>query len=200
MKLIIIEGIDRAGKDSVIEKLGVNKNPYSVMRHFLAPIGENKDDKRLYAMHEIAKEMSLSENNRNKEIFNQSIGNFPEPFWVWNRGHLGEYVYGQLYRELTFDDVAYIWDLENLYGFDYKNDIYLIMMYASNVDFICKNDDGNSLSSDVNMKIKEIKYFSEAYKLSNIKNKIAVNVTNENGYRDKDEIFNEISEFLFKEK
>lgn len=90
---------------------------------------------------------------------------------IFNRSHIGEYVYSPLYRNY---DGSYVFNLEISNQIHFQDDIYLIVLY-DNAETLLDRDDGKSFSTSLEMKQKEIDSFKEAYKRSVIQNKILIN-------------------------
>ena len=183
MKLIIFEGLDRCGKDSHIEKLREGLRNYSV-RHWSFPQGETNDEKTVWQKASFHEEFSHHTFLRSR---------FSEHILFWNRAHLGELVYGTIYR----DSQPHSWvpRLESLYGFDKDPEIYLIHLTAD-ADFLVANDDGNSYSDKVEKKQEEIAAFAEAVENSKIQNKLTIKVNDGKHYRDFDKLAFQIRSFV----
>jgi thymidylate kinase len=92
---------------------------------------------------------------------------------IFDRSHIGEYVYGPLYRNYSGD---YIFDIEKLYvNKPFFKDIFLFIFVDSPENLI-KREDGLSFSTEMEMKIKEIQLFKEYHSKSNIMHKYLINV------------------------
>jgi hypothetical protein len=107
---------------------------------------------------------------------------------IFDRFHLGEYVYSPLYRGY---DGSYVFNMEramlNNSAID-KNDVKLILLSSSNFDFI--GDDG--LSFDPRNKETEDRLFKEAFYMSSFTNKVIVDIHDGSGrFKDPVDIFNE---------
>jgi len=89
---------------------------------------------------------------------------------VLDRSHLGEYVYGPLYRSNSGVDLEYLWQFEN----PSWNDVYLILLRADS-DVLRSRDDG--LGFDISKIDEEQARFYEAFDRSRIRHKIAIDVT-----------------------
>lgn len=187
MKHIIIEGLDRTGKDTLINYLCSTVSNYSV-RHFKRPVGNTNEEKIQFQKNDFEDEFILSEYLSDDEISTLS----PYDIYVWNRSHIGEYVYGNLYREY---DPSWIFDLEKQHEIDKNDNAYLILLYAD-AEFLIKKEDGKSLSDKLEDREKEIKLFLEAFEKSNIKNKLKIKVNFGDNYIDKEYIQKQVTEFL----
>lgn len=161
---IIVEGIDRLGKDTLITNLIDNLGYHSVI-HYSSP-----KHTKFYA-EEVGDNLELYEYQHDSFIngfllLNQDNGiNL-----IFNRFHLGEVVYSKRYRGY---DGNYVFDLEEDYD-KAMEQTYLILLYSSNVNIV--TDDGKS--HDFSKRLEEQNDFIEAWKRSKIRNKLAVDVYN----------------------
>ena len=114
-----------------------------------------------------------------------------------NRSHIGEYVYGQLYRGRSAEDIEEM--------ISYVDDILLsnpiltikyVQLLSSSIELRKKYDDNKSLSkmNDDLMK-KENELFLKAYDNS-VLDKCLIYVNDEDGFLPKEEIFQEVINFL----
>lgn len=183
MKLIIFEGLDRCGKDSLIEELSTNLSNYTI-RHWSFPKGETNEEKTAWQKNSFNDEFS-------HYVFLKS--RFPGHILFWNRSHLGELVYGTIYR----DSQPHTWvpRLESDYGMENDNEVYLIHLTAD-AEFIAAQDDGKSYSDTVENKQKEIDAFQASVDSSKISNKLTIKVNNGKTYRDFHSIADEIRSFV----
>jgi thymidylate kinase len=174
MKLLIIEGTDRTGKDTLIKSL-MAKYPNSEMVHWGYPVGDTNDEKTEY------QKMSFGYLMRWFK-FKKIMGNLD--LLIWNRSHIGEYVYGTIYR----DSYPQLWipELEDEFLKDDK-DVYLVLLQAD-AEFIVSQEDGKSYSDRLEDKQLEIAKFEEAFNNSIILNKTKIKVNNGNEYNLSDEI------------
>lgn len=150
---IIIEGIDRIGKDTLISLLN-NKLGYQIV-HSTKPksLEAFKYDLEKYQENYFSKWFSIMETHSG---------------FIFNRFHLGEYVYSTLYRDYIPGSYLYKYESRE----KIKNDTLLILLYTD--DFSIIKDDGNSI--DFSKIEKEQKLFISAFKNSLIKNKQMVKV------------------------
>jgi len=191
MKLLIIEGPDRCGKNTLIQNLTSQAENY-VVRHFGSAKGDNDEEKRDYQFQFFKKEFSLASDLRHRMEMPDKE-RYPRDIWIWNRAHLGEFVYGKIYRETHPEE--WVMQMESLYGMDLDPSIYLLLLKAD-PEFLCERDDGQSFSSDLEMKIQEIEQFEEAFDRSNIMNKMILNVSENSLYISETEILIKVNEFL----
>jgi len=167
MKLVIIEGTDRTGKDTLIESL-IEQYPHSEVVHWGYPIGDTNDEKT-----EWQKASFLDYMSRWKIAQDSLI----DGLVIWNRSHIGEYVYGTMYRH-SFPD-TWIPELEK--EFLKGNNVILILLQGD-PEFIIAQDDGQSYSTQLKDKKIEIQKFEEAFNNSNILNKIKIKINEGDSY------------------
>jgi thymidylate kinase len=183
MKLIIFEGMDRCGKDSLIEELSTYLSNYTI-RHWSFPQGKDNDEKTQWQINSFNDEFS-------HYIFLRT--RFPQHIMFWNRSHLGELVYGTIYRDSN--PHSWVPQLESNYGMTHDPDVYLIHLTAD-AEFIAGKDDGLSYSAKVENKQKEIEAFQNAVDNSKIINKLTIKVNDGDNYRDFHGISQEIRSFI----
>lgn len=184
-KLIIIEGTDNVGKDTVINQL-LDRYKDAKVYHCEKP--KSKDAK------EAAKEQYNSFLSLAKE---NSISK--DTTIIHNRSWYGEYVYGVKYRNNDENEVKKsILEFENIL-LNNIDDVCLIMLLSNNSDFLVKNDDGLSISKAKKELIEdETKRFEEIFKFSTIPNKCIVYVNDGENWKSKEEIINKIYEIIEK--
>jgi thymidylate kinase len=190
MKLLIIEGPDRCGKNTLIKNLTSQAENY-VVRHFGSAKGKTDYEKRDYQFQFFKKEFSLA-NLRPQFTMPDNI-RYPNDIWIWNRAHIGEYVYGKMYRNT--DPEGWVMKMETMFGMDIDPSIYLLMLEAP-AEFLCKNDDGLSFTNNIKEKQKELVQFKIGFEKSKIMNKKVINVTDGENYRSSETILKEVNNFL----
>lgn len=177
--LLIFEGLDRVGKDTQIRLLQKYYYPKKMFHHFhYSGFSKNEytPEEQLEFNKEFYEEMfELILTNKNKNI-------------ILNRSHLGEFVYGPLYRKY---DPSYIWNLEQKFLLNYGRSVFLFT-FIDEVDNLIKREDGKSFSLDVDSKKSEIMNFILATNFSSIPNKKIINI---NG-KSIEVVHSEIIEFL----
>jgi thymidylate kinase len=211
MKLIILEGGDNLGKSLLIKGLCEYFNYDNVtIRHFgkppkgLTPLEVlNFQFKCFRNEAELVGQICAKHVHTNLKYYEETA--------IWNRSHLGEYVYSQMFRggnpvELKEKLLFF----ENYHFFnDYLLDRYLITLTAT-PEFFLSKEDGESFSKNIEQKTKELELFEEAHKFSLIKNKLLVKVDKEtelltgtewrkqgpNIFRPKEDILNEVLNFI----
>lgn len=191
MKIVIIEGLDNVGKDTIINSISKDyKN--KLMIHSQKPKADTPE-KQFIEQQNTFYSLSINnvieyKNNKHDIIFH-------------NRSWYGEYVYGCLYRNADEDLVkTMILNCEkNLIHNVNPKDIYFIMLLSSSIDFLIRNDDGLSISNAKKELIeKEANRFKEIFDCSIIPNKHIVYVNDGNQFRSKEDIYNEITKILNK--
>lgn len=192
MKLLIIEGPDRCGKNTLIKNLTGQAENY-VVRHFGSAKGETDFDKRDFQFQFFKKEFDLASLRPRFDMPDKD--RYPRDIWIWNRAHLGEFVYGKMYRETNPE--AWVMKMETLFGLDIDPSVYLLLLTAD-PKFLCGNDDGLSFTNDVEKKTKEIASFRTAFDSSKIMNKKIIDVSRgfAGEYIPQDVILDEVNQFL----
>jgi thymidylate kinase len=82
--------------------------------------------------------------------------------YIFDRSHLGEWVYGQIYRNYKPYRIFEI-EKESLIPFRKVKCIFLL----DEPENLIQREDGHSFSTDLDIKKKEIEYFKEAASLTN---------------------------------
>lgn len=160
---IIVEGIDRLGKDTLINGI-INQFGYHHVIHYSSPkfcdyykndIVNFKDnnEKQLFQSESFFQGFELLERNVNL---------------IMNRFHLGEYVYAPRYRGYYGD---YVFEMEQQYPKALSETI-LILLHTSNIYIM--DDDGKS--HDFDKRGEEQDSFLTAFNLSAIQNKFKFDV------------------------
>jgi thymidylate kinase len=161
MKVYIIEGPDNTGKSTLCEAIKnyYLKNGVSEVRiktlHFSTPMGDTAEEKAANADNEY-KEAA-------KYVASHKTYHYTDVL-ILDRSWYGEYVYGQIYRNRTLDDVSsMIRGVEDIIINNVDpDDIKLIITHADNIDFIINHEDGKSLSNvDRDLLNTEIEKFDE---------------------------------------
>lgn len=172
MNLIIIEGPDRVGKDTLISNLTGKIQAYLNV-HFISPPQGIKDPLNYQFDNPFKSNLNLTK---------CCLSSCDIELAIWNRSHLGEYVYGQIYRNYDPEVVLKrIWSFERELLLAIPNDqIYLINLFAS-ADYLIKNDDGNSFTTEKEKKQRELDLFQEVHNHSIIRNKYKFDIQIEDG-------------------
>ena len=187
MKLIIIEGTDNTGKDTLISKI-LEKYPTANIIHCGKPL---------------TKKYSSQEQD---ELFNVYANNIVNKKYdsahviIMNRSHIGEYVYGVLYRNRDAEEVKNM--LININNILYSRkdlSIRYIQLLSNSENLLKNNEDGKSLSNGNIEKInKEAKQFKEIFDNININesDKKLIYVNYGDSFRSREDIFNEAWRFI----
>jgi thymidylate kinase len=179
-KYIIIEGMDRCGKDTqigLIQKKFKNET-FHVFHYAKVPFKTQGDhinyNTRLY------KDMFL--------VMFESLGS--KRNFIFNRSHLGESVYSPRYRGYDGD---YVFDIEKSYVNTMKDQLIMIVL-VNTPEILLEREDGNSLANKIDDVIYEREAFIRGYEKSGIQNKKLI----ECGTKSIEQIHNEIIEFIHK--
>ena len=191
-KLIIIEGNDNSGKDTLIERLKSHYNDKTIeVFHCEAPKSEDPVEAEIEQWDFF---LDLLDN-----IFKSE-----SEIIILNRAWYGEYVYGTLYRGRTKDSVLRdnlnLEILLNKGKQDHKIDSEYYIQLIADSEVLKNNEDGLSISQGKLDKIEnEKQLFIEMFNHSKI-NKVLVEVTENGNYRSKDSIFNQVINFIENDK
>ena len=186
MKLLIVEGLDQVGKDTLIESIA-REYKHVIKRHWGFPKGENNDEKTAFQQRQFMWEFNFYKKNK-YDFYTDD-----EMLMIWNRSHIGEFVYGTIYRNSNPE--TWIPVLESGFHFDTNPNIYLVYLYAD-PEFVVKEDDGKSYSAKLEDKTREINAFHKAIDDSQIKQKLKIKVNDGDNYLSKDEILKKVKEFI----
>ena len=186
MKVIIIEGPDNCGKNTLINNI-LDNNEIVKIIHCSKP---NPNGNVLFNQY-------LSFKRLADEAIKDYKSNSDEVL-VYNRYHIGEYVYGQIYRNENPEQILEMINLiENrILSVIPQDDILYIQLLSTSSELLQKNDDNKSLSNaKLELIEKEQQLFKEAFEHSEFKNKhiIYVNKENTNEFKTREDI---ITEFL----
>lgn len=160
----IIEGVDMLGKSSLIRQIQEERG-FHFVYHYSKPQLLN------YYL------------GRPNPYFEYQYDSFEEMFnlmqqccikMIFDRAHLGEYVYAKRYRDYDGD---YVFNLEYEWAVDKLEHTKLILLTTSNFNFI--GDDGQSF--DVTKREEEQEDFKIAFNRSLFQNKVMVDVHDGNG-------------------
>ena len=194
MKHIIIEGCDRTSKSTLVEGLCKHfKFDNVTVRHFAKP---PKGEGLEWQMNAFEQEGELLNSIKDNDFYEHK---YYENILIWNRSHIGEYVFGPLYRKNTKVGIKLALDeYEKNYLEDDVNlkNTYLIYLYAD-AKFLNDLEDGNSFSNTIEQKQRELFEFEEAIEFSIIPNKLKIKVCDENQkFYTKEHILNQVIEFI----
>jgi hypothetical protein len=170
-KDIIITGLDRCGKSTLVANLWTHYNKM--------PYGCNiiRGDKMQKDIVPTDKHQHLYMNSINYAFNNMKLYRDTNTSGIrlYDRLHLDEVVYGTKYRGYDTSDV---FKLEESYvnSFD-KNSVFLIVLVDEPANLVTR-DDGLGFTADIAEMAKEKQLFIDAYSDSNIEQKILINIKN----------------------
>lgn len=155
--IVLLDGCDKVGKSSLCDYL-VRNHRFSSM-HFGRPEGDDDRQRALFQ----------------KGTFDRMfrfIGALEgqDARIVMDRSHVGEYVYGPMYRPSSGVDLSYLWEMEDASW----DDVYLVFLRAD-PEILRARDDG--LGFDITRLEEEQERFAEAFSLSRLRHKIAIDVS-----------------------
>ena len=179
MSKFILEGLDRLGKSSLATNIQKRLGFHQLI-HFSKPIACEPYDGILLQYQ--------------SESFKQMFKMLNEPGYnlIFDRAHLGEYVYAPLYRKYSGE---YVFRMEEFYdmGHRLRADTKLILLvedFKTSKHFVSDGD-----SFDDSKREQEQNLFIEAFNKSMIKNKKIVCVTEPSGgFRTFEDITSEVLE------
>lgn len=181
--IYIFEGLDNCLKDAIIYKLRAKLSARTHVLKYSNPPSIEETEK--YQKDHFTDMFSLIEESL--------IG---DRNFILNRAHLGEYVYGPIYRKY---DSSWIFDIENQFLKrikDRSHSIVMVLLYDSSNEQLRKREDGKSMSKVQDEKIDlERLRFLEAFDKSFISQKLKFNLSDYISDNDKikdDEILLEI--------
>ena len=173
-KILIIEGPDNCGKDTLIKTIALNKR-VSVI-HCSKPVECDTSEESLRIQRAQFLELADSIIDLYKENDYDYI--------IMNRFHYGEMIYGQMYRNENPDDIReMIREVDKRLMSNVKQeDIGLVVLTATDPSFLAKNEDGLSLSNGKQDLIKkEMATFWDVFHMSLIPNKALIYVDDGKG-------------------
>lgn len=188
MKVVIIEGTDNSGKNTLISGLLDHYKTATVIHCDKPPYIDN-------SVNDIYQDMSFFQIAI--DIINKK---YNTDIVILNRSWIGEYIYGCLYRFRKDADVLdMIFKIERAL-IESNIDVKYIQL-MSNYECYINNDDGKSISYDRDIVENEIKRFERTYRSSILDKKmIYVNegkiFGNTSTFRDKKEILYEALNFI----
>ena len=181
-KLIIIEGQDRAGKSTLIQSL-IRTLPNCLVTHWGSATGSTDMEKKANQQQFFINHMETWRYLQGSPINPQHL--------IWDRAHLGEYVYGTIYRDTQPDTWVPQLEEEYLAG----DDVYMIYLCGT-PEFLLRNDDGESFTVDIAQKTAEANAFLVAFQKSQVNRKLLIVVDTGDSYRPQAEILNQVLQFI----
>ena len=184
MKLIIIEGTDNTGKDTLISKI-MERYPIVTVMHCGKPFSKKFSGKEQDLLFNVYADSIVNGDYDSSHVI------------IMNRSHIGEYVYGTLYRNRDQNEVAdMILDIDNKLVSRKDLVVKYVQLVCTSEMLLMQNEDGKSLSNgDSKGIITETNKFGEIYQKS-LLNKKMIKVNNEDKFRSREDIFNEVWKFI----
>lgn len=188
-KIIIIEGTDNVGKDTVIYQLLQNFDTIKLI-HCNKP--KSKDPE----------EAANEQRNLFWDVATENVHDYVHgktDCIIHNRSWYGEYVYGCMYRSNNEDRVIKQINFYENYLLSNipAKDICFITLLSNNSNFLVKNDDGLSISNAKKELIeRETNRFKEIFELSNLPNKHIIYVNDGENWRSKQDIISEVLNYI----
>lgn len=197
LRNIIIEGVDRLGKGTLIEGLQQELGYFQVIHYekpkLLKSFLEIQENLPGHADHKKSQALKVYQEASFSQMFSMLSCSWMS--FIMDRAHLGETVYAPRYRKYGGD---YVFELEDMFinytGSDFHEATLLVLLTTSDFSFI--QDDG--MSFDFDRKAEEQEDFKRAFEKSRIKAKLLIDVSNgKGGYKDATEILHTVkSAFL----
>ena len=158
----IFEGIDNVGKTTQIKLLlgELAKKALVHVIHYQAIPGMDPADAKMYS------------SKLYMDMFSLIIDRIPNyRYYILDRSHIGEFVYGHIYRKY---DPSYIFAIEDRFGMlPMWNQTFLITL-LDQPEAVISRDDGKSFSTEIKKKQEEIDRFVEATDRSSIPHKLTI--------------------------
>lgn len=186
-KLIIVEGTDNSGKDTLINNLlNYFKDENVELKHFDRPRSRNNKD------------AALEQNDSFTSFAHYLKDVNDDRIVICNRAWYGEYIYGVLYRERNPKDVVDMINGIESFLIENQIDTTYIQLFADPY-FLTKNDDGQSLSEGKTEIIEtEAQMFTDIFNKSKIQNKKMIQTVIDGEFIPKEEVANQAIELIEK--
>jgi len=173
---ILCEGLDRCGKSTLISTLQAE-----IYNSWIYPINSEKPRTCAVLHYNNIKAKNLTLDEMKLVSFNHYCNGFDlmmknhrtNNVLIFDRFHLGEYVYSELYRGYEGN---YVFDIEKKYVEVLDKTTYLIVL-VDNIDNLISRDDGLSFTTDREKKQWEVDRFTQAYEQSSFTKKILINIS-----------------------
>ena len=180
---IVVEGIDRLGKDTLLRGIQDRRGFYLVLRYEKPPILD------CYAQGDATHPPQRRYQEASFRTLLKILCLQSDIRILCNRSHLGEFVYAPLYRQYSGE---YVFELEREFRLNERPDIRLILLtedFQRSRHFL---DDGNSLGRSGSRQAEQA-LFMNAFQRSAITDKRVICVTNPDSgaFRHSDEILEE---------
>lgn len=162
---IVIEGPDNVGKSTLIKNIKDHFNDMSLINlHFGNVKQDSKEDVIAYSKKTFQDMFCIMQDQATRD----------KSGVICDRAHLGEMVYGPIYRNYPADFVI---DIERQWTnyLPVWNNLFLVTLYDT-PERLIERDDGLSFSTDLDKKTTEINNFLSAHDKSLIKHKLKLNI------------------------
>jgi len=174
--IIIVEGIDNCGKSTQIEKI----------KNYLA---KNKISSHVlhYSNYtELTKEENEEMSKRTYGDMFEALTKFNNPgmAFIFDRFHLGEFVYSPRYRGY---DGSYVFKDEQKFQLSFLGETAGLILFTDTAENVIARDDGLSFTTNIKNKKEEINDFDIAYEKSCFEDKKRIALEGRNA----DKVFNE---------
>jgi thymidylate kinase len=150
-KFIIIEGLDRVGKDTAVKKIvrEFNKDNMHAVHYF-------------HTGHSTVQQQIMYNTRLYKDMFNMMLEGHDRSY-IFNRSHLSESVYADLYRGYSGD---YVFDIEREFSqyLPIWDKLSLVVLSASPETILSRGDDGDTITNGD--RYGEIKKETDMFKLA----------------------------------
>jgi thymidylate kinase len=178
---IIIEGPDNVGKSTLIQNLKNKFNNFTLHALHYSNVKQESPAKTIEYSTKMYTEMF-------QNMFECS--KYDKSGMIFDRSHLGEMVYGPIYRGYTGE---YVLDVERKFKHIHPiwDNLYLITL-IDQPDNLIMRDDGLSFSTDKEKKKTEINNFINAHDKSLIKNKLLINIV----HSDAEKVSERVTHFI----
>lgn len=165
--LLIIEGMDRCGKSTLVEHLRKRyfKTPDILVHHSSSP--PKVENVNAWEIQHYSSLFSTSQNLVDEYSY----------VVIFDRFHLGAAVYGAKYRNADPDDIC---GLDSLYLDGYESAALILL--TDYPEAIAERDDGDSLESGIEEYNETMQSFIKAYDKSSCVNKLHINITDNGGF------------------
>lgn len=162
---ILVEGPDNVGKTTLINNIKNHFNDYTFQSLHFSNVKHNSIEEGI--------EYSTKQYTEMFEMM-LFLSKFDKAAVICDRSHLGEMVYGPIYRNYTG---TYVLDIEKRFHnmLTFWDSLVLITLVDKPERLIAR-DDGLSFSIDIDKKNTEIANFKRAHIASNIKHKYLVDI------------------------
>ena len=176
--ILIIEGMDRCGKSTLVEQLRKNyfTSPNILVHHSSSP--PKVTDPNEWEIIHYRKLLDTSYALNYTHDFNV----------IFDRFHLGAIVYGKKYRNADPED---IYSIEQMYI--HPNDEIALILLTDYGSRIVERDDDDSIESTEEEFDQTGEAFEEAFERSIIPNKLHINITENGGFRN---TYKTVTDFL----